>query len=207
MADDSECHFLIFAVSTQQLHWQSCECFRSSHVLHCRGPTFLKCQGENDNSNVTCPEWIQGSQDALSSGTSRYQYGLGVAYPPKTVMSNLSVGQHLRIISNRKSPLPMPPIWVVDQVGQKMIVPGLEANVTVVSLNPPLLPNGTLLDQVRATGDADGDFIFHGTVLLAAPGMYNLTVSVTEVGFSPSYQLFSKLPHTVVQEHVEHMSP
>ena len=129
---------------------------------------------------------MQGNQNALSNGTSGYQYGPGIAYPPKTVMSNLSAGQHLQIISDGRSPLPMPRIWVEDQVGQNVSMPGLEANVTVVSLNPPLLPNGTLLNQVRAVADADGTFIFNGTVLLAAPAIYNLTVSVTEVNFPPA---------------------
>ncbi|KAL3155629.1 hypothetical protein ABBQ38_010826 [Trebouxia sp. C0009 RCD-2024] len=148
------------------------------------GTATLKCQNENITSNVTCPEWSQGNQNALSIGASGYQYGPGIAYPPKTVMSNLPAGQHLQIISDGKFPLPMPRIWVVDQVGQKVSMPSLVANVTVVSLNPLLLPvgiqNATLLNQVQATADADGDFIFNGTVLLAAPATYNLTVSVTE---------------------------
>lgn len=177
------------------------------------GSTYLKCQNENDNSNVTCPEWIQSNQNALSNVRSGYQYGPGIAYPPKIVMSNLPAGQHLQIICDGRSPLPMSRIWVEDQVGQKVRMPGLEANVTVVSLNPLLLPDGiqnaTLLHQLQATADADGDIIFHGTVLLAAPAMYNLTVSVMEVSFPPSFQLqvFSRLPNVILQEHVEHMLP
>lgn len=170
------------------------------------GSTNLKCQNETVSSNVTCPEWIQYNLNSLSNGTSGYQYGPGIAYPPKTVMSNLSAGQHLQIISDGRAPLPMPGIWAVDQVGQIVSMPGLEANVTVVNLNPPLpgIQNATLLGQMQAVADADGTFIFNATVLLAAPAMYNLTVSVTEVSFPPAVP---KATTNVVQEHVEQMLP
>ena len=175
------------------------------------GTATLKCENKNITSNVTCPEWSQGNQNVLATGTSGYQYGPGIAYPPKTVMSNLPTGQRLQIISDGRSPLPMPRIWVVDQVGQKVSMPSLVANVTVVSSDPLLLPDGiqnaTLLNQLQATADADGHFIFNGTVLLAAPAIYNLTVSVTEVSLLPSYQLCSKRPHIVLQEREEQTSP
>lgn len=168
------------------------------------GSTTLKCQNENVTSNVTCPEWSQGNPNALSLGASGYQYGSGIAYPPESVVSNMPAGQHLHIISNGKSPLPMPRIWVIDKVGQKVSMPGLVANVTVVSLDPLLLPDGiqnaTLLNQLQATADAHGDIIFNGTVLLAAPALYNLTVSVkdSQVSFLESCLLRSKLTHIAV---------
>lgn len=166
--------------------------------------TWLKCQNGNESSKVTCPEWDEGYPNLLSDGALGYQYGPGIAYPPKTVMSDMLPDQHLEIISNGKSPLPMPRIWVVDQVGQSVSMPSLEANVTVVSLDPLLLPDGiqnaTLLNQVQATADANGSIIFNGTVLLAAPAIYNLTISVAEVSFPPSYQLPSKLPHVAVHQ-------
>ena len=146
-------------------------------------------------------------------GASGYQYGHGVAYPPRSVMSNLSAGQHLQIISDGKSALPMPGIWVVDQVGQKVNMPGLVANVTVVSADPVLLPdgiqNGSLLNQLQATADAHGDIIFNDTVLLAAPAIYNLTVSVigSEVRFLQICQLHSKLIHIAMEEHVQFSQP
>ena len=164
------------------------------------GSTKLKCQNVNITSNVTCPEWSQGNQNALMGvGASGYQFGRGIAYPPKSVVSNMPAGQLLHVISNGRSPLPMPSIWVVDQVGQKVSMPGLVANVTVVSLDPVLLPDGiqnaTLLNQLLATADANGDIIFNGTVLLAAPGLYNLTVSVkdSQVSFVEICQLPPKL--------------
>ena len=147
--------------------------------------TYVHCQDSDTPINNThCPEWFQGNFNALIPMSSGFQYGPGMAFPAQNVTLGLgsTPNETIKYISDG-SPLLLPPVHLVDQAGQIVKLPGLQAalNVTNVTALPAGANNATLPNQIYAQANWSGYFIFTDAVLVGVPIIYNLTIAVPEV--------------------------
>ena len=146
--------------------------------------TWLHCQDSSAPiHSMGCSEWTQENPNGLTPSTSGLGYGPEVAFPAQNITLASNPNEIIKYISDGISPLPLPPISLIDQAGQFVQLQGLQATLSVTNATamPAGMANATLANQVSATADKYGLMKFNNTVLLGAPLTYNLTVAVPEV--------------------------
>ena len=153
----------------------------SSMQLACDSTSSIQSPG------LSCSNWDDPTFPANTVGSSTLEgYGPGLAFPPAGICFNgVDTRDHttqISYISDGVTKVPVPAVTVLDQAGTHIRAQPLRANVTVTTVSS--MVNGSSLPQLpgqtEATADPDGNILISDLVLIAAPGVYALSIALPD---------------------------
>ena len=136
---------------------------------------------------TSCPNWDDSNVPGNTVGSNALVgYGPGLAFPPAGIcfdgVDSRNHSTQISYISDGTTNVPVPVVSVLDQAGSLVKTQFLRANVTVTTVSSS--DNGASLPQLpgqtEASADANGNIHISYLVLIAAPGLYALSVALPD---------------------------